>query len=147
MGGTLVERLRARTFSVWSSAVQAVEDFDDDLANEAADEIERLHAELAEFRNANEKPEWWLSQTWSACLRKDGRWEPAAQISGNGISFQSMARKMGSFEMARFWAEELGRIGKGEPLFHIDAMFRFDAGCQSAPLQEVPRPTPPQEAR
>jgi hypothetical protein len=48
----LVERLRARTFSKWSSDVQAVEDFEDELATEAADTIARLVAERDEAREA-----------------------------------------------------------------------------------------------
>ena len=49
MSGALIERLRERTYRKWSSDVQAVEDFEDELATEAADRIEALEREVAEL--------------------------------------------------------------------------------------------------
>ena len=43
---TISERLRAKTYSKWSSDVQAVEDFEDEIATEAADTIDALVAAL-----------------------------------------------------------------------------------------------------
>ena len=55
----MVERLRAKTFCRWSSDVQAVEEFEDELASEAASfiesqtsRIEALEAENARLREA-----------------------------------------------------------------------------------------------
>jgi hypothetical protein len=47
---SLVARLRARTFSKWSSDVQAIGDFEDALAFEAADAIETITRERDEAR-------------------------------------------------------------------------------------------------
>ena len=52
MSKNLIERLRARTLSKWSSDVQAVEEFEDELAEEAANELERLITALTFIRDA-----------------------------------------------------------------------------------------------
>lgn len=48
----LVERLRARTFSRWESDIQAIAEYTDDLATEAADALAAERQRVAELEEA-----------------------------------------------------------------------------------------------
>jgi len=79
-----------------------------------------------------EDTRYWISEAWSARKSADGtHLVPDAKISGTGISWcpnDDAAKKM-----TRFWLEEYGRIGKGEPFFVVEAEFKLSVASDEQP--------------
>jgi hypothetical protein len=121
----LVKRLRARTFSKWSSDIQAVEDFEDELASEAASAIEALVVERDERQPhfegvAKHKLDDLLTRGWAISgysITKDG--EYGLVTTGGFVGWWTVASNNADAAEARALAAEAQRDKLAEAVERI----------------------------